>query len=146
MNLNVLEYLGVLMILFLICLVAIFIYYMIKDALGSWKKHNQNKCPFCGAYLHGYQYRHKGEKFGDKYCSRCGRSLNDTEITSEFKKYLLSPNEYREKISKLGCESCRYFPKQCDAITSDLAPEIFEVDCKNKSEAISDRKEKSDEN
>lgn len=78
MNLNVLEYLGVLMILFLICLVAIFIYYMIKDALGNLKKNSQNKCPFCGAYLHGYQYKYKGAKFDAKYCSRCGRSLNRT--------------------------------------------------------------------
>ena len=137
MNLNVLEYLGVLMILFLICLVAIFVYYAIKDTIGNWKKNCQNKYPFCGAYLQSYQYKHKGAKFDAKYCSRCGRSLNSTEITSEFKKYLLSPNEYREKVSKLGCVSCRYFPKQCDAITSDLAPEIFEVDCKNRSESIS---------
>lgn len=137
MNLNVLEYLGILMILFIVFLVAISIYYMIKDAIGNWKKNSQNKCPFCGAYLHGYQYKHKGAKFDANYCSRCGRSLKSTEITSEFKKYLLSQNEYREKILKLGCESCRYFPKQCDAVTSNLAPEIFEFDCKNRSEAMS---------
>lgn len=137
MNLNVLEYLGVSMIILTICFIVISIYYMIKYAIGNWKMHHQNKCPFCGAYLHGYQYKHKGAKFDAKYCSRCGRSLNNTEITSEFKKYLLSLNEYREKISKLGCESCIYFPKQCDAVTSNLAPEIFEVDCKNRSESMS---------
>ena len=143
MNLNVLEYLGVSMIILTICFIVISIYYMIKYALGNWKMHHQNKCPFCGAYLHGYQYKHKGAKFDAKYCSRCGRSLNSTENTSdsieivqEFKKYILSPNEYRQKISKLGCESCRYFPKQCDAVTSNLAPEIFEVDCKNRSEEM----------
>ena len=81
MNLNVLEYLGVLMILFLICFVAIFIYYMIKDNLRNWKMHHQNKCPFCGAYLHGYQYKYKGAKFDAKYCSLCGKSLNITKNT-----------------------------------------------------------------
>lgn len=113
MNLNVLEYLGVLMILFLICLVAIFIYYMIKDALVNWKKNCQNKCPFCGARLHGYQYKHKGAKFDAKYCSRCGRSLNRREKTfdpvsfrRECKTLLWSSNEYRERV-KNECDHQR---------------------------------------
>lgn len=105
MNLNVLEYLGVSMIILTICFIVISIYYMIKYAIGNWKMHHQNKCPFCGAYLHGYQYKHKGAKFDAKYCSRCGRSLNNTENTSdpvlflrEYKDLLWSGNDYRELV------------------------------------------------
>ena len=67
------------MIFCTVSVIMIFLYYAIKDAIGNCKLFFGNKCPFCGAYLHGYQYRRKGAKFNAKYCSRCGRSLNNTE-------------------------------------------------------------------
>ena len=104
MNLNVLEYLGVIMIFFVVFIAAICLYY-----------------------------------------SRCGRSLNATKsnfdpikFKQECKLSLLSSNDYRERASKLGCESCKYFLKQCDTITGNFAPEIFETNCKYRSEVTAD--------
>lgn len=105
MNLNVLEYLGVIMIFFIVSITVICLYYAIKDAFDGWKKHHRNKCPFCGAYLYGYQHRHKGAKFDAHYCSRCGRDLNSTENTfdsdlflREYKELLWSSNDNREMV------------------------------------------------
>ncbi len=86
MNLNCLEYLGVMMILFIVSIAIIFIYYTIKDIIGKWKKLNRNRCPFCGAYLRGYRHSHKGAKFSANYCSKCGRSLSSTENDSDYVK------------------------------------------------------------
>lgn len=70
--------------IFLITSIAIIsIYYIIKDIIDKWKKLNRNRCPFCGAYLRGYQYIYRGAKFDDKYCPRCGKALNNTKSTSD---------------------------------------------------------------
>lgn len=124
MNLNFLELLGVMMIILIASISIICLYYMIKDVINDWKKTRRNKCPFCGAYLHGYQYKRKGAKYDARYCSRCGRALNETENTfdpikfrKELRSLLLCSNEYREKVKKLGCESCELFGNDCDGVS-----------------------------
>lgn len=82
------------------------LYWIIKDAVNEWKEKHRNKCPFCGAYLHGYQtaFDKRNEA---RYCSRCGTSLNKTENTfdpikfrKELRSLLLCSNEYRKKKNK----------------------------------------------
>ena len=82
MKLNFLECLGILMCIFIVYFSVLCLYWIIKDAVNKWKEKYRNKCPFCGAYLHGYQYTHKGAKYDARYCSRCGRSLNKWRIYS----------------------------------------------------------------
>lgn len=79
MDLNFLETLGILMIFFVVSCIAVCLYYSIKDGIDAWKKLHRNKCPFCGVYLHGYQYSREGAKFNAHFCSRCGMPLNDTK-------------------------------------------------------------------
>lgn len=150
MNLNFLEILGVIMILFVVSIAVLCLYYLIKDTVDKWKKFYRNKCPFCGAYLHGYRYKRKGAKHNACYCSRCGRALNETENTFDPIKFkdecvelLLSCNDYRKRVLKLGCESCIYFRNQCNAISGEFIPGIFENECKHRSVVL--RKEKNDE-
>ena len=81
MGLNFLETLGILMIFFIVSCIAVCLYYVIKDGIDAWKKLHRNKCPFCGAYLHGYQYSREGAKFNERFCSRCGMPLNETKST-----------------------------------------------------------------
>lgn len=126
------------------------LYYLIKDTVDKWKEIYRNKCPFCGAYLHGYQYKRKGAKYNARYCSRCVRALNETEnifdpikFRKELKLLLLCSNEYRERVKRLGCESCIYFRNQCYAISGEFIPGIFENECKHRSIVL--RKEKNDE-
>lgn len=150
MNLNFLECLGIIMCIFIVYFSALCLYWIIKDAIDERKKYHIKQCSFCGVYLHGYQYSRKGAKYDARYCSRCGRALNETENTfdpiklrEECVKLSLSSNEYRERVKRLGCESCRYFRKQCDAMTGILVPEFFENECKYRSVVL--RKEKNDE-
>lgn len=103
MNLNVLEYLGVIMIFFIVSITIVCLYYAIKDAFDSWKMRHRNKCPFCGAYLHGYQHRHKGTKFDAKYCSRCGKSLKESN----------------------RCQTCAMFDKDCDGVSGFCNSGVF---------------------
>lgn len=79
MTLNFLEYLGIITIFLIVSIAAICLYYLIKDFIDKWKTLHRSKCPFCGVYLRGYQYRRKSAKFNNNYCSRCGKFLNDTE-------------------------------------------------------------------
>lgn len=126
MNLNFLEVLGVIMIFMVVSIAIVCLYYLLKDAIDCWKVLHQNKCPSCGAYLHGYRYNHKGAKFKAHYCSRCGRSLNKTEnafdpikFRKELRSLLLCSNEYREKVKKLGCESCKLFGNDCNGVSGN---------------------------
>lgn len=151
MEMNFLEVLGVIMILFVVYFSVLCLYWIIKDAVNEWKEKHRNKCPFCGAYLHGYQHKRKGVKYDARYCSRCGRSLNEAEnifdpikFRKELKTLLLCSNEYRERVKRLGCESCRYFRNQCYGISGEFIPGIFENECKHRSVVL--RKEKSNEN
>lgn len=139
MNLNFLEFLGVMMIILIASIAIICLYYLIKDTVNEWKEKHQNECPFCGAYLHGYQNIHMGAKHDPRYCSRCGRPLNETENTfdpikfrKELRSLLLCSNEYREKVKRFGCKSCELFGNDCDGVSGHC-------DCALK-------KEKSDEN
>ena len=150
MKLNFLEFLGVMMIVLIVFVAILCLYYLIKDTINKWKEKYRNECPFCGAYLHGYQNIHMGAKHDARYCSRCGRYLNEAEnifdpikFRKELRSQLLCSNTYRERVKKLGCESCIYFRKQCDAMTGILAPEIFENECKHRRVVL--RKEKSNE-
>lgn len=103
MTLNFLEYLGILMIFLIVSVTAICLYYLIKDIIDSWKILHRSKCPFCGAYLHGYQYKRKGAKFNDKYCSRCGKCLTTCGPDSfrrELESLHLNCNDYRKEKAK----------------------------------------------
>lgn len=151
MEMNFLEYLGVLMCILIVYFSVLCLYWIITDTVNKWRETHRNKCPFCGAYLHGYQNIHMGAKYDPRYCSRCGRPLNEAEnifdpikFRKELRSLLLCCNTYRERVKKLGCESCIYFRKQCDAKTGILVPEIFENECKHRRVVV--RKEKSDEN
>lgn len=124
MGLNFLENLGILTIFFVVSCIAICLYYVIKDRIDAWKKLHRNKCPFCGVYLHGYQYNYGKAKYNARYCSRCGMPLNETKdaldsINSrqECKALFLFNNEYREKMKKFGCESCEIFGNDCDGVS-----------------------------
>ena len=124
MDLNFLECLGVIMALILVYGSIICLYYLIKDAIDKWKEVYRNKCPFCGAYLHGYQHKRKGAKYDARYCSRCGRALNETENTfdpikfrKELRSLLLCSNEYRKKVKRFSCKSCELFGNDCDGVS-----------------------------
>lgn len=126
MNLNFLEYLGIIMIIFSICIIAVVFYYVIKSSIYSWKKLHRNKCPFCGAYLHGYQYSREGAKIKARYCSRCGKLLDDTKnnfyqikFRKECRASLLFDSEYRERMKKFGCEGCELFGNDCDGVSGN---------------------------
>lgn len=145
MSLNFLESTGAVTLLIMVFFAMVVLYYLIKDAINAWKLHHRNKCPFCGAYLHGYHYIYMGAKHDARYCSRCGRSLNETEnifdpvsFAKEAQLLLWSSNEYRERVTKLDCESCEYFRKQCDAVTGILRPELYETECKHRKEKTAD--------
>lgn len=69
MDLNFLEFLGILMIFCVIFCIAICVYYLIKDSVDAWKVLHRNKCPFCGVYSHGYQYNYSKVKHKARYCS-----------------------------------------------------------------------------
>ena len=148
MTLNFLESTGAVTLLIMVFFAMVVLYYLIKDAINAWKLHHRNKCPFCGAYLHGYHYIYMGAKHDARYCSRCGRSLNKTEnifdpikFGKELKTLLSCSNEYRERVKRLGCESCIYFRNQCYAISGEFIPGIFENECKHRKEVIDDLKE-----
>lgn len=118
MHLNFLETLGVLMLILVISIVIATIYYTIKDAIVAWKEVHRKKCPFCGAYLLGYQYKHKGAKFDARFCSRCGKPLNSEEsifdpasFAKSCKSILLSSNEKRA-----WCKTCMLYGKYCNGV------------------------------
>ena len=126
MHLNFLESLGVLMLFFFVSIIVVIAYYAIKDAINNWKKTYRKKCPFCGAYLHGYQYKHKGAKFAARFCSRCGRPLDGEENTfdqssfaKEFKSLLWSSNEQRKITKRAWCEACMLYGKDCDGVSGN---------------------------
>lgn len=74
------------MIFFIISNAIIVIYYIVKDIISKWKAIHRNACPFCGVYLHGYQYKYRGAKFDDNFCSHCGKALNSTKNDSDYLK------------------------------------------------------------
>ena len=89
---NQLEIIGAVSIIVIFVLFLITIFTIIKDIAESWLRQHRNKCPNCGAYLHGYQYKFKDAKFDARYCSRCGRSLlKQDEIDSIITKDTLDP-------------------------------------------------------
>lgn len=113
-----------LLISLLIYCIAACLYYLIKGSIYTWKKLHRNKCPFCGAYLHGYQYKYSKAKHMPRYCSRCGKPLNEKEnnndsikFRKECKALLLCANEYRERMKKFGCEGCEFFGNECDGLS-----------------------------
>lgn len=121
MHLNFLESLGVLMIFFVFGIVVIIVSCVIKDAVDAWKKHHRNKCPFCGVYLRGYQYEHRGAKFDARFCSRCGKPLDGEENTFDqasfakaCKSTLLSSNTKRA-----WCKACMLYGKDCDGVSGN---------------------------
>ena len=67
MTLNFLEYLGIITIFLIVSIAAICLYYLIKDFIDKWKTLTSMKCPFCGVYLRGYQYRRKGANIEEKW-------------------------------------------------------------------------------
>ena len=112
------------MILFVACCIAICLYYSIKGHIDAWKELNRTKCPFCGVYLHGYQYNYSKAKHMPRYCSQCGKPLDSTENTfysikfrKDCKALLSRDNEYQESMKKFGCESCEFFGNGCDGVS-----------------------------
>lgn len=79
---NTLEYLGVLFIVVIAAIAIVCLFGLISMAISDWKLLHQNKCPFCGAYLHGFKNKFKGAKYDPRYCSRCGKSLQAWEDDS----------------------------------------------------------------
>lgn len=124
MGLNSLETLGILMIFLLVSCIAAWLYYLIKDSIDAYKELHRNKCPFCGAYLHGYQYKYTKPTHMPRYCSRCGKPLDETENAFDLIKFrkgcqasLLFDNEYRERLKKFACEGCELFGDDCDGVS-----------------------------
>lgn len=126
MKLNFLESLGVLMLFLFISTIIVIISCAIKDTVDAWKKAHRNKCPFCGVYLRGYQYEHRGAKFDARFCSRCGKPLSGTENTfdlvsfaKECKSLLWSSNEQREITERAWCKTCMLYGKDCDGVSGN---------------------------
>ena len=80
---SILESLGIIFIFLLLILFLIVIFTVVKDIIKSWFRRHRNKCPNCGAYLHGYRYNINGAVFGARYCSRCGKSLMSWNLNCE---------------------------------------------------------------
>lgn len=121
MKLNFLETLGVLMLILVFSIVVITAYYAIKDAIDARKKARQKKCPFCGVYLRGYQYKYRGVKFDARFCSRCGKPLDGEENTFDqasfakaCKSVLLSSNAERA-----WCKACMLYDKDCNGVSGN---------------------------
>lgn len=104
MQLNFLEFLGVLMIFFAVSITVVTAYYLIKDAISAWKRNHRKKCPFCGVYLHGYQYDHRGVKFDARFCSRCGKPLNEESAR---------------------CQTCMLYGKDCNGASGNCSSAII---------------------
>ena len=126
MGLNFLETLDILMIFFVVSCIAVCLYYSIKSSIDAWKELHRNKCPFCGAYLHGYQYKYSKPTHMPLYCSRCGKLLDETENAFDSIKFrkgcqasFLFDNEYREKLKKFACEGCELFGNECDGLSGN---------------------------
>lgn len=126
MHLTFLETLGVLMIFFVVFCIAVCLYYAIKDGIDAWKELHRNKCPFCGAYLYGYQYKYIKLTHMPRYCYRCGELLNETENAFDRIKFrkgcqasLLFDKEYRERLKKFACEGCELFGNDCDGVSGN---------------------------
>lgn len=98
---NQLETLGVIFIFCIIGAVIGALFILIQDLIGMWKDNHRNKCPYCGAYLHGYQYKRKGAIFNAHYCSRCGKELNKCQT------------------DPINCERCLFFDKDCKGISGN---------------------------
>lgn len=121
---NQLEIIGAVSIIVIFVLFLMITFTIIKDIAEFWFRRHQNKCPNCGAYLHGYRYTFKGAKFDAHYCSRCGRSLKQNGIDAIITKDTLDPINLKRELKLLCFNSNDY--RKWDRLNNEMYKHIKE--------------------